>query len=214
MSASGRQTSPALAGSAISVLSSVDLPMPLWPSTPGIPIRRHGSERRPGPGCGQPDDRWLTVSRFMRRAPSQINVAHPRVGDDLRERAFLQDAALMKHRDGARDPADEGHVVLDHHHRRPRIQFQDQLRHAHGFVVAHACRRLVEQNHLGSRATTMPISPIGAGRGPARPAGDGAPQPRLQLLRPVRAAREPQALPAASQVRPPSGRPARWAPGS
>ena len=95
----------------------------------------------------------------------------------------------MKHRDDARDPADEGHVVLDHHHRRPRIQFQDQLRHAHGFLVAHASRRLVEQNHLGfarhHHADLHPLA-LAVGQLAHQPAGDGAqPQPRLQLLRPV-----------------------------
>ena len=108
----------------------------------------------------------------------------------------------MKHRDDARDPADEGHVVLDHHHRRPRIQFQDQLRHAHGFLVAHASRRLVEQNHLGFARhhhadlhhwrwpwASSPTSLRATARSPSRAFSCSARS---------RAAREPQALLAAS----------------
>jgi hypothetical protein len=64
---------------------------------------------------------------------------------------FGEHAALVQHRHSMRrDLRDEGHVVLDHHHRMclPASDRQ-QLGGALGFLVGHAGHRLVEQQQLG-----------------------------------------------------------------
>ena len=64
-------------------------------------------------------------------------------------RPLGEHAALVQHRDLARDLLDEGHVVLDHHERVLAGERQEQLAGALGLLVAHAGDRLVEQQQPG-----------------------------------------------------------------
>ena len=56
---------------------------------------------------------------------AQINVAHQRVAQHRINMAFGEDAALVQHRDGLRQSADEMHVVFDDHDRRAVVHFDD-----------------------------------------------------------------------------------------
>src|SRR5438105_4857897 len=133
MSASSNRRAPPVAGKKpMMVLSSVDLPMPLWPRSPTTspsptasvtpcstgtlpyPPRRSSIWSRavmpsfpsPTPGVGE--------GKSHASLPSpQIDVAHGGIVEHLLDRGLDQHPALMEDGHHLRDVADEMHVVLN-----------------------------------------------------------------------------------------------------
>src|SRR5579872_1349170 len=79
-------------------------------------------------------------------SPAEIDIAYDRIGDDVLERIFDQDAPLMKNRNAASDLADELHVVLDDDDRSRIIERAHQFGSSPGLLVAHPRRRFVQKH--------------------------------------------------------------------
>jgi hypothetical protein len=168
-------TSPAM------VLSKVDLPAPLRPSSATIsplPTSRDGSfsiqyvalaeERIDGveaqDGCGLA---WLRAAACHRRhAAAGVDLLHARVAFDLLRRSAKEDLALIHHGDALREAEHAIHVVLHDQHWNPAGDARHQTGDALALRRSKAGQRLVEQKHVRLRAESdaeidVALSPIG-----------------------------------------------------
>ena len=85
-------------------------------------------------------------------ALAEIDLAHARVGGDLRRRALDQYCALDQHGDAPREAEDEIHVVLDDQHGDVARELRDDVEDDGAFGRRHARRRLVQQQHFRPEA--------------------------------------------------------------
>src|SRR5262252_4818501 len=88
----------------------------------------------------------------------QIDLDHALVLRDLVDRAFGQNRAFVQASDLDPELAHEGHVVLDHDHGAVAVDLLEELGGLPRLGVGHASNRLIDEQSLGSCASSMPIS--------------------------------------------------------
>ena len=77
------------------------------------------------------------------RAPAEIDLAHPRIGCNLVDRAVDEDGAVDEHRGGPREVEDEIHVVLDQDDGHRGRQGLDDVKDLASLAARHADRVLL-----------------------------------------------------------------------
>src|SRR5262245_66658896 len=85
------------------------------------------------------------ISTASSMATAKVDFAHSCIVQNLADRRFHQDAALVKHRHVLRNHANELQVVFDHDHSAISTYFADQRSRVGGFVRRHTRCRLIEQ---------------------------------------------------------------------
>src|SRR5512145_334941 len=135
------------------VANSVDLPTPFRPRTVRVESAESVSETPSSTTVSPyPAETSASLSASAMTALAEIDLAHTGVGGDLRRRALDQHRALDHYGDRASEAEHQVHVVLDDQHGDAGGKTVDHLEDDGALVGRHACRRLVEQQHLGPQA--------------------------------------------------------------
>ena len=148
----------------MTVLSSVVLPMPFLPSrakiSPGRMSRRHVAHDHRLAVAADHAFELEGGSRPHRRCTRRVDRAHHLRVHHLRHRAVEHDAALVQDDDARADLAHEVEVVLDEQDAEPVAagQVPQDLADQGALRLGEPGGRLVEQQHLGSSASTIASS--------------------------------------------------------
>src|SRR5262245_26588748 len=89
--------------------------------------------------------RISTASSMATLGCAKVDFAHSCIVQNLADRRFHQNTALVKHRHVLRNHTNELQVVFDHDHSAVSTYFADQRSRVRGFVRRHARCRLIEQ---------------------------------------------------------------------
>src|SRR3984893_11747113 len=128
---------------------SVVLPAPLRPrmATPprqdACSVTPNGTWLRP-----KPASRAL-ISRNLSSGTAEIDLLHLGAGLNLTDRAAVEHAALVEHRQAVADVANEIEIVLDDHQRAFLLDRLQQFAGNPALFQAHASGRLVQQQQFG-----------------------------------------------------------------
>src|SRR5215472_4053371 len=109
-------------------LTSVVLPMPLWPSIPIVSRSRRSRSTAWMIGIlPYPARSWRTSSMLRMCSVPEVDVADGLINEHIPHGVFDQDRPLVKDGDLARNHSNEVHVVLDDDHGVPTADRADDV---------------------------------------------------------------------------------------